>query len=323
MKNLSQLFLLLSVLFIQNVFSQTTVYVKTDQKGRGILKNRGSECFVITPEHLVKNYNGYITIFGEGSIKSTANLLRSYVGDLAILRFEGENNQNCTTWQLTKNYSVIIENISEGYVEVRGIDGSTEKFTVSINTIDEQYITILPKHERDKFRKGMSGSSLFVEYQGEKVFLGMLQSISDDENGSVIRADEMDKLLSAFFNPVKKSSLCSDIYIYRKNGFLECPETVYLYNHGELLVKLQPGTRYLAKVCDDRSFKFSVKTNPNDIAYSTSKPDIKLGKIYYFKVSCGVGVSTVALQENKKGEKEINSNGKFKRKLKPITLTEY
>ena len=124
-------------------------------------------------------------------------------------------------------------------------------------------------------------------------------------------------------NVSTKLSGCSELYFYRKNGFLECEETVYLYNHGELLVKLEPGTRYKSLVCDDRSFKLSAKTNPNEIAYSTSKPDIELGQKYYFKVGCAVGVSTVSLQENKKGEKDINSNGKFKRKTQILTLTEY
>jgi len=597
MKNLSKLFLLLSVLFMQNAYCQSTVYVQTNQFGRGLLKTRGSECFVITPNHLLKNYNGPINVFGEGSERSRANLLKSYTGDLAILRFDGENNQNCKKWHLNEKYSSILENVFEGYLELRDKDGSASKFAVNITGIDVQYITIRPKDFREKFYQGMSGSTLFVEYQGGKVFLGMLQSISDDETGSVIRADEIDKILSSHFNPIKrkkrssiisdkdltkealdfrfellnvdksgsrvtfnfdvtslkndkairledyeillydengivskatnivignrsstiveytlvkgipvplkitftdipssaqyatlfkvgfsdkettgnfefreiyfgdesedlsevieekgnwsketlgfkydllyfdktsttvvftftitsvdrdktillknydiflyddkgletkadiitignlsrdiveynlvqgakvpliisfkniassatgvallkvgfsdhqnvsnfqirnlkftksasasagkKSSSCSEIYFYRKKAFLECEETVYLYNHGELLLKLEAGTRYKSVVCDDRSFKFSVKTDPNLISYSTSKPDIELGKKYYMKISCTVGVATVALQEIEKGEKDLSNNGKFKRKLGILALPEY
>lgn len=605
MKYLSHLFLILSVLFIQNSFGQNTVYVKTNQYGRGVLKMRGSECFVITPEHLIKDYNGPITIFGEGSQRSRANLLKSFAGDLAILRFEGENNQNCSKWQVDKNYSTIIENIREGYLELRNDDGSTTKVAVNITDIDVQYVTIQPEDSRDKFYQGTSGSSLFGEYQGKKVFLGMMQSISDDETGSVIRADEIDKLLGSHFNPIerkkksniitnkdltkealairfelldieksgnrvtfkfdvtslksdkvielknheiflyddkglestpnnivignksfryvdynliqgisvplkitftevttsaqfatlfkvgfsdkeiksnfeyrdlyfgdesedlsevikekgnwsiealgfkydllsfektgtdvvftftvtsldkdklikmanhkiflyddkgletmasnivignksfryidynlvqgiqvpliisfkdvassakgvallkvgfsdqqnesnfqirnltftkkstnsvekkattsvgKQSTTCSELFFYRKKAYLECEETVYLYNHGELLAKIQAGTRYKSIVCDDRSFKFSVKTNPNEMAYSTTKPDIEMGKKYYIKIGCAVGVSTVALQETKKGEKDISNNGKFKRKLENLPLNEY
>ena len=41
------------------------------------------------------------------------------------------------------------------------------------------------------------------------------------------------------------------------------------------------------------------------------------------KISCAVGVSTVALQETEKGEKDISNNGKFKRKLGVLPLPEY
>jgi len=605
MKFSKQLFFVLSLLFIQNTYSQSTVYIQTNQFGRGYLKMRGSDCFVVTPEHLLKNYYGPINVYGEGSQRSRAELLKSYAGDLAILRFSEEHNQNCKKWQLDPNYSSVIENIFEGYIELRDKDGSSSKFAVNITGVDVQYITIRPKDFREKFYQGMSGSTLFVEYEGKKVFLGMLQSISDDETGSVIRADEIDKLLGSFFKPIKKQKLsnvitdkdltkevldfrfelldieksgsrvtfkfdvtslksdkvlqlnyrdiflyddeglestaknivlgsksnrfvdynliqgisvplkitftevtssaqfatlfkvgfsdkettsnfefrelyfgdesedlsevikekgnwskdalgfkydllsfekigtdavftftitsidkdklikfnyrdiflydnkgletnaanivvgnesnryvdynliqgiqvpliisfkdvassatgvsllkigfsdnqnkssiqirnltfqkkttnnsvnkvntsagkpstsCSELYFYRKKGMLECAETVYLYNHGELLAKIKPGTRYKSIVCDDRSFKLSVRTNPNEIAFSASKPTVEMGKKYYFKITCAVGVSTIGLQETKKGEKDISNNGKFMRKLAVLPLTEY
>jgi len=121
----------------------------------------------------------------------------------------------------------------------------------------------------------------------------------------------------------KPSTTCSELYFYRKNGMLECPETVYLYNHGELLTKMKPGTRYKAIVCDDRSFKLSVRTNPNEIALSASKPAVEMGNKYYFKITCVASISTIGLQENKKGEKDISNNGKFMRKLAVLPLNEY
>ena len=607
MKFLNHLFLLLSIVFIQNIYCQSTVYVQTNQFGRGFLKMRGSECFVVAPNHLLKSYNGPITIFGEGRQRSRADLFKTYVGDLAILEFSEEHNQNCSKWQLDKNYSIIVDNIDKGYLELRNRDGSSTKVSVKITGIDVQYITIEPEGSGEKFYQGMSGSTLFVEYQGKKIFLGMLQSISSDGigYGEVIRADEMDKLLGSFFNPIeqqkksnvitdkdltkesldfrfellgieksgsrvtfnfdvtslisdkllhlnnreiflyddkglefkptnivlgnksyryvdynmikgisvplkltftgvsssaqfatllkfgfsdetttsnfeyrelyfgdesedlskvikekgnwseealgfkynllsfektgtdvvfsftvtsierdkliklnnreillydnnglefkatniiignksyryvdynliqgiqvpliisfkevassatgvsllkvsfsdnqnnsnfqirnltfpvktaantkssvntsagKKSTTCSELYFYRKNGFLECEETVYLYNHGELMAKLQPGTRYKSIVCDDRSFNFSVRTNPKEIALSANKPEIELGNTYYFKISCAVGVSTIGEQETEKGKRDINSNSKFKRKLQALPLTEY
>jgi len=584
MKYLSKLLILLFIIVSQYSYSQSTVYVKTNQFGRGILKMRGGETYVITPGHLLKEYFGPITVIGEGTERARAELLKTYIGDLAVLRFPEEHNLYCNKWQLDKNYSSIIENIFEAFIELREEDGSATKVAVDISGLDVQYIFIRPNDYREKFYQGMSGSSLFVDYQGKKVFLGMLQSISDDENGLVIRADELDKILGSFFNPVKKekrsnvitdkdlvkevqgikfellninksadkvtfgfdvtslnedkqiafnvrdnqlivdgyeyygntinignqsgayvtyqfikgisvplqliyidistsaefaSSLkvqftinrvtnsfkygelflgditeelddsgnwskeelgfeyelesfrktgdqaefifsvaslnadktikigsrdvllyddrgfetnahkilignksshyvvynlirdvkvpfiltckidaaaksvsklevnfsdgknkgvfeirnltfpektiaetqktesksnsnsneseivkdCSEIYFYRKNSSLESPTSVYLYNHGELLTRLDPGVRYKAIVCDpDRTIKFSVKTNQDEIALSSSKPDIEMGKKYYFKINCVAGISSIKLMDTDKGE---------------------
>jgi hypothetical protein len=605
MKYLNKLILILSIAVVQYSFSQSTVYVKTNQFGRGILKMRGGETYVITPEHLLKEYFGPITVIGEGSERARAELLKTYIGDLAVLRFPEEHNLYCNKWQLDENFSSIIENIFEAFVELREEDGSATKVAVAITGLDVQYIFIRPNDYREKFYQGMSGSSLFVNYQGKKVFLGMLQSIADDENGLVIRADELDKILGSFFNPVKKekrssvitdkdlvrevqgikfellninksadkvtfgfdvtslnedkqiafnvrenqlivdgyeyngntinignqsgswvqynlvkgipvplkfiytgisssaefaSSLkvkftinrvansfkygelflgdnteelddsgnwskeelgfeyelesfrktgdqaefifsvtslntdktikigsrdvllyddrgfetnahkilignktsnyvdynlirdvkvpfiltckidaaakgvsklevnfsdgknkgvfeirnltfpektatetqktenkfisnsneselitnCSEIYFYRKNSSLESPTSVYLYNHGELLTRLDQGVRYKAIVCDpDRTFKFSVRTNQDEIALSNCKPDIEMGKKYFFKINCVAGISSIKLMDTSKGEKDIENNSKFKRKLVTIPLTDY
>ncbi|WP_370390102.1 hypothetical protein [uncultured Winogradskyella sp.] len=609
MKHLNKLIIALSILVGYYSYSQSTVYVKTNQFGRGILKMRGSETYVITPEHLLKDYYGPITVHGKGSVRARAELLKTYIGDLAVLRFPEAQSLNATKWQLDKNYSAIIENIFEGFIELREEDGSASKVAVTITGVDVQYISIRPKDYREKFYQGMSGSSLFVDYQGKKVFLGMLQSIADDENGSVIRADEMEKILGSFFNPVKakkssavitdknmtrevddfrfnlininksadkvtfefevtslkkdreiflsnrdirlyenngleynpntitignksyryvdynlvegtavpmklvftgvsssaefaslltvgfsanniknsfeykdlyfgdnkedvgetgkwskeelgfkfelddinktgtevvitftatslnrdkpiflsnndiflyddlgseykpynisvanksyryvehnliqdvrvplilsfkdvasstkgisllkvgfsdkknkgvfqirnlsfaekaanatktqtavtnvtnttskpvSSSNCSDIYFYRKMSMLEYDAPVYLYNHGELIAKLEPGMRFKTTVCDpDRSYVFSVRTNPDEIALVNSKPVIEMGKKYYLKINCNAGISSIKLMDTKKGKKDIANNSKFKRSLTDLTLNEY
>lgn len=609
MKYFRKFILLVSLILVQFIYSQSTVYVKTNQFGRGILKMRGSETYVITPEHLLKDYYGPITVHGKSSERARAELLKTYIGDLAVLRFPEAQNLNTTKWQLDKNYSSIIESIFEGFVELREEDGSASKVAVTITGVDVQYISIRPKDYREKFYQGMSGSSLFVDYQGEKVFLGMLQSIADDENGSVIRADEMDKILGSFFNPVKikkqskvitdknltrevddfrfnlmninksadkvtfefevtslkkdreikltnndifmyenngleykvktitignksyhyvnynlvegtavpmkliftgvsssaefasllsvgfstnniknsfeykdlyfgdnkedvgetgkwskeelsfkfelesfekngkevviaftatslnrdkpiflrkndiflyddmgseympynitvgnksyyyveynliqgirvpliisfkdvassakgisllkvgfsdkknkgvfqirnltfpdktssmgntqttvntldsktaktvSSSNCSEIYFYRKMSMLEYDAPVYLYNHGELITKLEPGMRFKTTVCDpDRSYVFSVRTNPDEVALVNSKPVIEMGKKYYLKINCAAGISAIKLMDAQKGKKDVNNNSKFKRSLTDLTLNEY
>jgi hypothetical protein len=617
MRYLSKSILFITLFFIQFAYSQTTVYVKTNQFGRGILKTRGSETYVITPEHLLKNYYAPIQVHGKAGQRARAEKLKDYTGDLAVLRFSESQTLNAEKWELHKNYNTIIETISEAYVELREEDGSATKVAVSITGVDVQFISIKPEDPNENFYQGMSGSSLFVNYQGQKVFLGMLQSIADDKNGSVFRADEMEKILGSFFNPVKakkrssvitdqnmtkevddfrfnlmninksadkvtfefeltslkedqeiyiflsnvymyensgleykinsiiignkkndyrgigynlvketavplklvftgvsstaefasllsvnfssnntsknfeykdlyfgentedvsesgkwskeelgfkfelqnikktgtevvvtftaesldrdkhismsdkyismyddrgseykphnitianksinysgsvshnliqgikvpiimtfkdvstavkavpllkvdfygvnnnkgvfqirnlsfaekaatttktqtqtlannlakttnktvSSSDCSEIYFYRKMSMLEYPSPVYLYNHGELIATLEPGMRFKTTVCDpNRSYVFSVRTNPDEIALVNSKPVVEMGKKYYLKINCNAGISAIKLMDDKKGEKDVNNNGKFKRGLTDIELSEY
>jgi hypothetical protein len=120
------------------------------------------------------------------------------------------------------------------------------------------------------------------------------------------------------------SSDCSEIYFYRKMSMLEYPSPVYLYNHGELIATLEPGMRFKTTVCDpNRSYVFSVRTNPDEIALVNSKPVVEMGKKYYLKINCNAGISSIKLMDDKKGEKDVNNNGKFKRGLTDIELSEY
>ena len=613
MSYLKRLVVLLSIILIQNSFGQSTIYVETSiQFGRGILKTRGSETYVITPLHVVQrrdgsDYFGPITIYGERNERARADLLNSYPGDLAVLRFSGEENLVYKNWKFAENYSSILEIVDKGFIELREPTGEVIKVPVAIMGNDFHNIFIKPIDSQEKFKQGMSGSSLFVVYEGKKVYLGMFQEIEDEKNGLVIRADEIDKLLGGFFNPVKKekrsnvitdknlvkevddikyellninksadkvtftfdvtslnkdkvvklyyrdiflyedsgaehqankiiignksshnveynlvegtsvsmkiifsgisssaqfatllkvgflkeqtkssfeyrdlyfgdnneviedegnwskeelgfkyellsfektgtnvtfnftvTSLnddkivklyhrniylyddkgletnpykitignksshnieynlvqgirvplefsfkdvafsakgvsllkvgfsdaqnkgvfqmrgltfpvktitktkktessyisntketksltnCSEVYFYRKNSVLEYQATVYLYNHGELIAKLAPGVRYKTLVCDpDRSYKFSVRTNPNEVALANSKPIIEMGKKYYLKINCSAGISTIKLMDPKKGEKDVKNNAKFKRRITNLTLNEY
>jgi hypothetical protein len=128
---------------------------------------------------------------------------------------------------------------------------------------------------------------------------------------------------NATSKPVSSSN-CSEIFFYRKMSMLEYDAPVYLYNHGELIAKLEPGMRFKTTVCDpDRSYVFSVRTNPDEIALVNSKPVIEMGKKYYLKINCNAGISSIKLMDTKKGKKDIANNSKFKRSLTDLTLNEY
>ncbi len=184
--------------------SQNTVYLESGEFGRGILKSRSGESFVIAPFHVVENLmGGQISIYGNRNILSKGELIKSFPGDLAIIRIVGGGTQESTNWIVDANYSSNLDQLMEGFLEMRNNDGSADLMPVSILNKDDQNITIEPKKSGETFKKGMSGSSLFANVNGKKTYLGMLLSI-DDENesmGFVFQVDDMERILEGFFEP--------------------------------------------------------------------------------------------------------------------------
>ena len=86
---------------------------------------------------------------------------------------------------------------------MRDKTGGLSTMAMTVTGIEDQFLYVQPDNFREKISKGMSGSSLFAEYNGRKVFLGMLQSV-DGNTGEVLMADEIETTLSEFFNPRKK-----------------------------------------------------------------------------------------------------------------------
>ena len=205
MKNIL-FFLLLqfSMVFFQ-LFAQESVFLQSTQKGRGLLKSRSGECFVITPAHVVKGAVSKINITGYKNVLSEGNLVQELEGvDLAIVRIIGGGTQNCTTWSVPNNYTSILNNSVDAYLEIRENSGGSTLMQVFISAKDEEYIIITPKNDKT-FIKGMSGSALFTQYNGKKVFLGMLQRVDEDGNGEVYQADDMERVLGGFFEENKSN----------------------------------------------------------------------------------------------------------------------
>jgi len=202
--------LILLVLVPISLLAQETIFVEAaNQIGRGILRVRGDECFAIMPEHLLydetskEEHLGTVSVYGEGSVRAEAEKLKSYTSDLVILRFPDDHNLACTSWELDRDYQKVIDVVTKCKVEIREKTGGLATMAGSITNIDDQFLYIQPDNFRDNFAKGMSGASVFTEYNGRKVYLGMLQNI-DGNSGEVLMADEMDKTLSEFFDPKKK-----------------------------------------------------------------------------------------------------------------------
>ena len=200
--------LLFSVSIYSSIFSQNTVYVNVPggNEGRGILKSRGEECFVITPKHVIGEYDlDKVGIIGDKKVKSFASIEHQYKEDLAILRIESGGTQKCNEWSVEKNFETIIENNTSGFVEYRDSDGSVQKADVEVIGVNSEEIQIQKKDAMSIFVKGWSGSSLFVNSNGQRTYLGMLYQI-EGRKGYVMRADHMFNVMTSFFGKEEKEA---------------------------------------------------------------------------------------------------------------------
>ena len=94
-------FLVATMLFCSLDYAQETIFAEVSgiESGRGILKTRGDKCFAIIPNHLLRDHFGTVAVYGEGSVMSEADFVKSYTADLAILRFNNKTNIVCTDWK--------------------------------------------------------------------------------------------------------------------------------------------------------------------------------------------------------------------------------
>lgn len=203
--------LLMSMISMQ-VHAQKTVFVRAGQEeGRGILKSRGPECFVITPEHVIaSSTNGKVEIRGAKNVLSTGTIEETFKPDLALVRVTGGGEQSCDEWKLDTNYETALENSEEGFLETREPNGTSSSMKVYLTGKSESTISIRPFFQGDKIIKGMSGSSLFATFNQKKVFLGIITDVDTEGKGFVLTALSMDKTLSEFFsNKSSKSAVPS------------------------------------------------------------------------------------------------------------------
>jgi hypothetical protein len=199
-------FIFFKTFIFLTLYGQNTVYINVPNgnEGRGILKSRGNECFIITPHHVVKDALEDINVIGEKKVKSTASIEQQYASvDLSILRVEKGGMQKCTDWTVAPDFEKIIDNNSNGFVEYRDSDGSTQKAEVEIIGVNGEEIQIQRKDPMTVFVKGWSGSSFFINQNGVRIYMGMLYQIQG-RAGYVMRADHMFNIMTNFFGKEEK-----------------------------------------------------------------------------------------------------------------------
>lgn len=240
--NIILVYSIIITFFIDSSFSQNTVFVESSQIGRGILRPRGNECFVITPYHVVEKSSTILNVYGSNATKSSCELLQNAPYDLAILRLDQSGGQECAQWILPKSYSQILNRNNNGFLEITEKSGSVRIIDVNIIQKDVEYISISPTNSAMIIVKGWSGSALFVNDGMSKVYLGMLSDVDDEGVGAVLRADVMMLTLSTFFNgeitkTISDSKKNINGLAYQEDKQIKCTITDYEQNGQSFKVK--------------------------------------------------------------------------------------
>ena len=180
------------------------VYIKVgnNEVGQGVMRQRGSECLIVTPAHVVENaFNIEMTIADR--TKYSAEILELFPGDISVLRFGGNDSSVCrnASWSDATNLSILLEVEKHGELRTMLADGSMRITPVDIVAYDKyRNINIRPKNRTDAIAKGASGSLLYIAGK----LSGMLLFVKDDI-GNVIRQDALTNTLALFFGETNQT----------------------------------------------------------------------------------------------------------------------
>ena len=177
------------------------VHVQAGQAGQGMLRGRGTECFVVTPYHVVEGSSEAVRVVGVRSSQARAEVVRQLPGDLAILRVEGVGGLPCAEWTPPEDLPGLLRGQGAGTLSMREADGSQTLLPVTFRGIDDEAIFVRPSRPDDQISKSMSGGSLLVN----GVVVGMLLSV-DAGVGYVYQIDDMMRVSAGFFSRVTSPS---------------------------------------------------------------------------------------------------------------------
>jgi hypothetical protein len=173
-------------------------YVKVDDNevGQGIMRQRGSDCLIVAPAHVVENAL-IIEITTADRVKHQAEILELFPGDISVVRFKGDDAVACrnAVWSDATNLNVLLEVEKQGELRTMLGDGSIRITPVDIVAYDKyRNINVRPKNRTDAISKGESGSPLYIAGK----LAGMLLFVKNDI-GNVLRQDALANTLSLFF----------------------------------------------------------------------------------------------------------------------------
>ena len=177
------------------------VFVQAAEHGQGMVRNRGDDCFVIAPDHVIEDADD-IEVFGFGRRRAFGWHLKTFPEDVGLVQIEKIKGLDCSEpWANGAGLETRLQKAQAGVVARIGPDGGMERWQVFISAFDTEQITVKPIDPGEDFFKGMSGSTLTID--GEVA--GMLMSTNPDKRiGIVLRQDYLTDIVRSFFEIDRK-----------------------------------------------------------------------------------------------------------------------
>ncbi|QNI31588.1 hypothetical protein H7849_21355 [Alloacidobacterium dinghuense] len=198
MKILKVMISITLVLLVVNKARGDTVFIQAgEQTGVGITRTRGSECFVITAEHVLGVVQT-VSIVGYRGVRSTGTKERSYAEDIAVLRVSGQGPDICGGQQWRNVSAASLRQSMRWQLEGSNGDGSVRIMDVALQTIDDRFLFVTSTRATDTIYEGMSGSLLKADGQPVGILIDVRRG-NDGESGRAYRLDYLESTLNSFF----------------------------------------------------------------------------------------------------------------------------
>src|SRR6266478_2613851 len=137
--------LMISTLMMQigiiNARGDTVFLQAGERTGVGITRARGSECFVITADHVLGNFQT-VSIVGYRGLRATGTKERSYAEDIAVLRVSGQSPEICGGQQWHSADMPSLRQSMHWQIEGSNGDGSVRIMDVALGSIDDRFLYV-------------------------------------------------------------------------------------------------------------------------------------------------------------------------------------
>ena len=117
------------------------VFVEARQTGQGLLRARGAECFVLTPNHVVEDAPITFKVRGSRASQADVEKARQLPGDMAILRVDKAGALPCAEWSSAEDLSKVLRGRNAGTLSTREASGSQTLMPVSLALFTTRRLT--------------------------------------------------------------------------------------------------------------------------------------------------------------------------------------